>query len=332
MRSLLLKGNSMVEIVKAPDPIPVPGEVVVAVEVSAICGSEMHRYRGEGQARGNTGHEAAGTVIEVGPDVASLQIGQRVGLSGVVGCGRCDYCARGQQTWCENWRGYGSMHAERVLIAARGCHLLPDDVPWDVGVLISGDGMGVPYHTSTKIAGSSVATVAIFGVGPIGLGNVMMQVFRGRTVIAVDIKEERLELARALGAAHVVNARCQEPVAAIRSLTGGRGPDVCLEAAGQPGTLRQCFDAVRTGGTVVMNGEQGAVELSPSADFIRRDITAVGSWFYHFSEVPEMLALYREGLPVASLITHRYPLSQAQTAYSEFAAGRTGKVLLRLRG
>ena len=332
MRTLLLKGNSVVEIVEAPDPTPGPDEVVVAVEISAICGSEMHKYRGEGQARGNTGHEAAGTVIEVGPDVTSLQVGQRVGMSGVVGCGTCDYCARGQQTWCENWRGYGNMHAERVLIAARGCHPLPDDVPWDVGVLISGDGMGVPYHTSKKISGPSVETVAIFGVGPIGLGNVMMQVFRGRTVIAVDIKEERLELARALGAAHVVNARRQDPAAAMRSLTGGRGPDVCLEAAGQPGTLRQCFDAVRTGGTVVMNGEQGAVELSPSADFIRRDITAVGSWFYHFSEVPEMLALYREGLPVASLITHRYPLSQAQTAYSEFAVGRTGKVLLRLRG
>lgn len=332
MRSLLLKGNSLVEIVEVPDPTPGPGEVVVQIAVSAICGSEMHRYRGQGQAQGNSGHEAAGTVIAVGPDVKSPQVGQRVGLSGVVGCGQCDYCARGQQTWCADWKGYGSMHAERVLIAARGCHLLPDDAAWDVGVLISGDGMGVPYHTSTKIAGLSVGTVAILGVGPIGLGNVMMQVFHGRTVIAVDIKAERLDLARALGAAHVVDASRQDPVAAIRWLTAGRGADVCLEAAGRPETLRQCFAAVRTSGTVVMNGEQGAIELSPSADFIRRDITAVGSWFYHFCEVPEMLALYRQGLPVASLITHRYPLSDAQAAFAEFAAGRTGKVLLEMSG
>jgi threonine dehydrogenase-like Zn-dependent dehydrogenase len=313
-----------------PDPTPGEGEVVVAVEVSAICGSEMHRYRGEGQVAGNAGHEAAGTIIEIGPGVTEREVGQRVGLSGVVGCGQCEQCARGRQTWCADWKGCSGMHAERVLVPARGCHPIPDDVAWDVGVLITGDGMGVPYHTSTKIAASPVQTIAVFGVGPIGLGNVMLQAFRGRTLIAIDIRGERLAYARALGAEHVVNAELEDPVVAIRNLTGGRGPDVCIEAAGRPETLRQCFSVVRTGGTVVMNGEQGAVELSPSADFIRRDITAVGSWFYHFSEVPAILALYRQGLPVADLITHRYPLSQAQNAYAEFAAGRTGKVLLEM--
>jgi len=103
---------------------------------------------------------------------------------------------------------------------------------------------------------------------------------------------------------------------------------VCLEAAGRPETLKQCFAAVRTGGTVAMNGEQGAVPLSPSEDFIRRDITALGSWFYHAREVPRVMALYRQGLPVESLITHRYPLAEADEAFREFAAGRTGKVLL----
>lgn len=328
MRSLRMEGNDVVRVVEVPDPVPGPGEVVVQTAVSALCGSELHRYRGSGMDTGNSGHEAAGTVAEVGPGVASLVVGQRVGLSGVVGCGDCAYCAKGQQTWCENRLFSGNMHAERILTVAHGCHPLPDDVSWDVGVLITGDGMGVPYHTSRKIDDPSIRSMAIFGVGPIGLGSTIMQTYLGRRVIAVDISPTRLELARERGAAHTVNARDADPVAEIRALTEGRGADVCLEAAGRPETLKQCFAAVRTGGTVLINGEQPGVELSPSEDFIRRDITATGSWFYQFWEVPEMLALYRKGLPVASLITHHYPFSEAEAAFREFSAARTGKVLL----
>ena len=111
-------------------------------------------------------------------------------------------------------------------------------------------------------------------------------------------------------------------------MSGGRGADVCIEAAGRPETARQCFAAVRTAGTVVFNGEQPAIRLSPSEDFIRRDITALGSWYYHFSQFPAMLAHYRAGLAIERLITHRFPLEEAAEAYHLMAAGQTGKVLL----
>jgi len=328
MRTLKMDGNAVVRVIEVPDPTPGPGEVVVRTAVSVLCGSEMHSYHGAGHAKSNGGHEAAGTVLQVGPGVERLQVGQRVGLSGVVGCGTCEFCARGQYTWCQRRRGYGPFHAERILIAAHGCHPLPDDVSWDVGVLITGDGLGVPYHTSRRLLSPEIRTVAVFGVGPIGLGNTLMQAHLGRRVIAVDISPLRLDLARRLGAAEAINAEDSDPVQAIRELTGGAGADACIEAAGRPATLKQCFAAVRTGGTVAINGEQPVVELSPSEDFIRRDITAFGSWFYHFSEFPAMLDLCRQGLDAASLITHHYPLAEADTAYREFAAGRTGKVAL----
>jgi len=331
MQALKLDGNSVVKIIELPDPVPGPGEVVVATAVSALCGSEMHSYRGAGSTTGNGGHEAAGTICAVGPDVTTLKVGQRVGLSAVVGCGHCAYCAKGQYTWCPDRRGYGNMHAERILIAAHGCHPLPDTVPWDAGVLLAGDGMGVPYHTATKIADPAIKTLAIFGVGPIGLGHILLQNHWGRQVIAIDISPVRLELAQKLGAVHTINSREVDAVAQIQALTGGLGADVCLEAAGRPETLKQCFAAVRTGGTVVMNGEQPSVELSPSQDFIRRDITALGAWYYHFAEFTQMLALYRQGLAVTSLITHHYPLAEAATAFGEFAAGRTGKVIFTMQ-
>lgn len=328
MRQLKYEGKSRVTIIEAPDPEPGPGEVVIKTAFSAICGSELHVYRGAGSPTGNNGHEAVGTIVQVGEGVTDVHVGQRVGASCVVGCGTCPACQKKQYTWCPQFKFYGSMHAEKFLAAESACYPLPEDVPWEAGVLLTGDGLGVPYHTSKKIASPDIQTVAIFGVGPIGLGNVLMQSYLGRQVIAIDLSAARIDLARSLGATHGINAPGQGAVEHIHALTDGTGPDVCIEAAGQPETALACFAAVRTAGTVVFNGEQDAVPLSPSAHFIRRDITAVGSWFYHFAEIPAMIALYQQGFPVEKLITHTYAFADAAEAYARFAAGETGKVLL----
>lgn len=115
---------------------------------------------------------------------------------------------------------------------------------------------------------------------------------------------------------------------AIRDLTVGAGADVCIEAAGRPDTLKQCFAAVRTAGTVVINGEQAKAEISPSSDFIRRDITAVGSWFFQLCEFEGMVEIYRSGLDVTQLVSHVFPGGRADEAYRAFAAGESAKVVL----
>ncbi len=328
MKRLILDGESRVTMADAPEPVAGPGEVVIQTAVSALCGSELHDYRSGGVAGGNNGHEAAGWVRALGAGVTGLTVGQRVGVSAIAGCGHCTYCALGQYTWCRGFSFYGNMHAEQFLAAANACHPLPDDVAWEAGVLLTGDGLGVPYHTSTKLA-DSVRTVAVFGVGPVGLGSVLLQAHLGRRVIAVDRSATRLALARRLGAQAVVQVDDGDPVAAVRALTDDTGADVCIEAAGRPESALACFAAVRTAGTVVFNGEQGALPISPSEQFIRRDITAVGAWFYHFGEYPAMLQLYRDGLRLHDLITDRLPFADAADAYARFAAGQTGKVLLR---
>lgn len=326
MKSLRYQGDGVVNWVDLPDPTPGPGQVVVRTAVSALCGSEKHTYLGAGQEVGNPGHEAAGTIVAVGEGV-SWRRGQRVGVSGVTGCGTCAYCRAGQQTYCQHRpAGFGGFHAELILVDAFTCLPLPDDVPWDAGVLLTGDGLGVPYHTSRRLLDSSIETVAVFGQGPIGLGNTLMQATMGRRVIAVDLLANRLEYAKALGAAEVVSA---DAVETIRALTDGRGADVCFECAGRPDTLRQALAAVRSGGTVAVNGEQGPLPISPSEDLIRRDITLFGSWFYQYAEVPAMIELYRQGLRVTDLITHRYAAERAQEAWQAFANGETGKALLQ---
>ncbi|MBE0699054.1 MAG: zinc-binding dehydrogenase [Anaerolineaceae bacterium] len=327
MRIARYAGNGTIQLVDGPEPIPGPGEVVVETAVSAICGSELHAYRGAAQA-GNGGHEAVGTIAALGEGVVSLKVGQRVGVSAISGCGKCAYCAKGQYTYCSQFKFYGSMHAERFLASAIACHPLLADLSWEAAVLLTGDGLGVPYHTSLKIASPQIKTVAVLGVGPIGLGNVLLQAHLGRRVIAVDLSPYRLDLAKRLGASELINASQEDTASKLRALTGGVGPDVCIEAAGQPETALACFHAVRTAGMVVFNGEQGPLPISPSDQFIRRDITAVGSWFYHFSEFPLMCNLYRSGLRVLDLISHRIPFQEADAAYRQFSSRQSGKVLL----
>jgi len=329
MKIVHQQGGSKIAIVEIPQPHPGRGEVVVKTMVSALCGSEMGLYRKDGLASGNVGHEAVGMVTEVGEGVDSVTCGDRVGVSAIAGCGTCEECHHGRFTWCPDRTFTGNMHAEYILTPARACQKLPNDVSWEVGALIAADGMGVPYHTSTKLRHLDVRTMAVLGLGPIGLGTILLHTFLGRTVLGVDRFPERLALAKKLGATVLAADEGVDVPAWLKTQTGGRGPDVCFEAAGVPATVHTCFNSVRKGGTVVLNGEQQApVGLSPSEDFIRRDITAVGSWYYHFCEFPEILNLYRKGLAVESIITHRFPLSDAAEAFRIMAEGKSGKVLL----
>jgi len=328
MNSVRFAGQGKIEIVDVPRPVPGPGEALVKTVVSAICGSELGCYRNAGMA-GNGGHEAAGIIAELGDGVFNLAIGDRVGVSAISGCGHCEYCEKQQYTWCNNKAFHGNMHAEYFLAAANGCHILSPDIDWNTGVLISGDGMGVPYHTSTKIIAPDARVVAVFGAGPIGLGNTMLERYLGRKVIVVDISETRLKFAERFGAVLTLNPTKCNAVEEIKKYTSGKGADFCIEAAGIKATALNCFDAVKTGGQVIFNGEQGEVPFSISDHFIRRDITATGSWFYHFSEYRNMLEMYRHGFKVQDLISDEFPFEKSDEAYALFAAGESAKVILK---
>lgn len=328
MKRLHQAGNSVVHLEEVPVPEPGPGEVLIETRISALCGSELGTFRGAGRPAGNLGHEAAGVVKALGAGAeAWVRVGQRVGVSAIAGCGDCEECRAGRYTWCEHFTFHDCMHAEYFKLPAWSCHALPDWMDWESGVLVSGDGLGVPYHSHRKFAGPEVTSVAVLGLGPIGLGHVVMQRHFGRTVIGVDRSPERLALAAGLGAIPVQAADDAALALAVAEANGGRRVDVAIEAAGRPETAKACFRLVRTGGRVVFNGEQPAVTLSPSDDFIRRDITAVGSWFYHFHEFADMARLVEGGLPAASIITHRFPLERGQEAFDLMAAGRTGKAV-----
>jgi threonine dehydrogenase-like Zn-dependent dehydrogenase len=323
-------GNGVVEFIDAPMPELTDDRVLIRTAISALCGSELKAYRGRGVAEGNMGHEAAGVVVAVGNDVSDLAVGQRVGISAFSGCGRCDYCKAGAFTWCADRSFHRNMHAEYIAMPARSCTALPDTISWEAGVLVSGDGLGVPYHSSKRFDVADGDAVAVVGLGPIGLGAVLMQRHLGRRVIGVDLSPERLDYARALGATEVILAAPDTDVPqALRDLTGGKGPAVCIEAAGLPATVQTCFAAVRKGGTVVFNGELKSEVLSPTRDFIRSDIAAVGIWYYHINECVEMIEMVQHGLDAEALISHRFHPDEAAEAFRAMSGGETAKAVLR---
>lgn len=324
MKSLRFMGNSQTEIVDIPVPKPKADEVLLRIRVSALCGSEMGSWRGPNASAGNGGHEYAGEVVDA--NGTCLAEGDRVGVHVVIGCGKCVQCKTGNEIFCADKGFVGNAHAEYVAVPARACLKLPDNIDWDTGVLIAGDSMGVGYHLTRRVGVQAADTVAVFGMGPIGLGALLVWSFLGARVIGVDMSEYRRKLAEKIGAWKTVSAD-KKTVEKLRKLTGGAGPDTCLECTGKPDPVATAFEAVRNGGKLGIVGEQGQACFNPSRDLIHKEVNVYGAWYFRLHEFPGMVELCNRGLKPKKMVTHRFPLEEAQKGYELMAAGKTGKVL-----
>ncbi len=328
MLGAVFAGNSKVQVKDFPDPSPQPGQAVVRMTVSAICGSELHSYRSPNGSRGSIpGHEMAGEVVAVN-GTRHISEGDRVVLQIMIGCGRCFYCSRGDFEHCKDMGYLIGGHAELIAAPEMCCLPLPDDVNWERGVLLGGDTIGTTYRTLRRLRVSAFDTVAVLGCGPIGLGMLAVLRYLGAQAIAADVSGYRRDLARRLGAWQVVDPEAGDTTAAILDLTGGAGVDVALDCSPTQATLTAALNCVRKFGRVGLVGEKGEAVIHPSDQFIRKEIEAVGSWYYNASDYSEILELYRRGLEVDDLVTHRFPLAEADEAFATFASGQSGKVLL----
>jgi threonine dehydrogenase-like Zn-dependent dehydrogenase len=328
MLGAVLAGNSKVEVRQFPDPEPQPGEAVVRMAVSAICGSELHSYHSPNGSDGSIpGHEMAGEVVVVN-GTRHISVGDRVVLQIMTGCGRCYYCSRGDFEHCDEMGYLIGGHAELIAAPEMCCLPLPDDVNWERGVLLGGDTIGTTYRTLRRLRVSAFDTVAVLGCGPIGLGMLAVLRYLGASAIAADVSPYRRHLAQRMGAWQVLDPEAGDPAAAILDLTGGAGVDVALDCSPAQATLTAALNCVRKFGRVGFVGEKGDSTIHPSDHFIRKEIEAAGSWYFNPSDYREILDLYRRGLEVDDLVTHRFSLAQADEAFATFASGQSGKVLL----
>jgi len=331
MRILRFLGEGRVEVVEAPRPSGDENTVVLKVKASAICGSELGSFRGDPPQREgfyNAGHEVVG-VIEEAPEGSGLNPGMRVGARVVQGCGKCAFCKQGYETACKSRVLFaGNGHAEYFRLGVKGVQPVPDGVDWPQASLLTGDGLGVPVRCARRLGDTAGRRVLVLGLGPVGLGCVLVQASRGAKVMGADLVPYRLSLARELGAVRAVENNGQELSEAVEDWTEGAGADVVILAVGKNEALLQAVDLVKQQGTLFQVGELHEATTNPSAAFIVKEISMTGSWYYTSEDWAEMLRLHDAGLPYARLITHVYSFTEAQDAYDTFVSGESGKVVL----
>jgi D-arabinose 1-dehydrogenase-like Zn-dependent alcohol dehydrogenase len=271
----------------------------------------------------------------VGTGVApnEARIGQRVMDHHYKGCGGCKHCRSGWTQMClEGAVVFGASgnggHAKYMLAPVSTLVPLPEALSFETGAAIS-CGTGTAYGALKRAKLEGGETIAIFGQGPVGLSATQLAVAMGARVIALDVAPERRELARAFGAHEVIDARSNDPVAAIRELTHGEGAHKTLDTSGVAEARAAAVRATRAWGTACYVGERGQVTLDVSPDLLRRQITLVGSWTFSThgqAQCAEFVADHN--VAVEKLFTHRWRLDEAEAAYRLFDTQTTGKGVL----
>jgi S-(hydroxymethyl)mycothiol dehydrogenase len=342
-----MKKGAPVEIREVVVPDPGPGEARVRVQACGVCHTDLH-YR-EGAINDEfpflLGHEAAGIVESVGPDVPDLAPGDFVVLNWRAVCGTCRACRRGRPWYCfatfnatqkmtlddgtplTPALGIGAFAEQTLVAAGQATKVDASARPEAAGLLGCGvmAGLGAAMHTGDVGRGD---TVAVFGCG--GVGNAAIAGARlagANVVVGVDIDERKLEWAREFGATHTVNSREQDPVEAIRALTDGNGADVCIEAVGRPEVLEQAFYARDLAGTVVQVGVPDPtmrVEL-PMIDFFGRGGALKPSWYgdcLPTRDFPMLIDLYLAGrLDLDRFVSETIRLDDVEDAFHKMERG-----------
>ena len=338
MKAVLLPGHAEVRVVDRPTPSPGPDEVLVRVQASALCRSDMSLYDGVpvvgGGAEPGTivpGHEAAGDVVSLGSGVTSVAVGDRVAIYLAIGCGHCAACRRGYLMLCSTWRCLGfdvdGGDAEYLVVPAQNCLPIPDTMSYEVAA-VSTDMIGTQYSTQKRLGVSGNDTVAVFGLGPMGAAAVLVAKGRGARVIAIGRNGGRLDLATELGADAVVDAESSDVVGQLQAATRGAGVDVAIECSGNPVAQNAALDATRALGSVAFVGESRSTTINPSDQFLRKMLTVIGGWYFATWEYPEIVRFIEDhDLPVARLISHRFELGDAAEAFRRFDARQTDKVV-----
>ena len=335
MRALVYMGPGRMELQEAPDPTPGPGEVVIASRVSAICGSDLHGFREASPRRIPPlvmGHETVGVVAATGEGVDPRLEGRRVVLRPIVACGACEACVQGDINRCPTGRLVGrdlpGGFGERFVTPATAAVPVPDGVSDDLATLTE------PFANAVHVAARGVRggdRVFVIGAGPIGVLMARAALLFGAADVHVtDPVTDRLALAERQGA---VTLGGDDPAAAVREATGGRGPDLVIDAAGFEATWALGLKAVRTGGRIY---QVGLGTPSGTLDYfavVGKEATITGSYGWTNDDFARALGLLAAGeLDATGWIT-RVPLAEGQRAFEELTgAGGTApfKVVLEV--
>jgi threonine dehydrogenase-like Zn-dependent dehydrogenase len=349
MRAITLLGNHKIEFITAPDPRPASGEVLLEIRAAGICGSDLgFLYRPSLEettiqhspydhwtpsvAGVIPGHEPAGVIIDVGPDVHHLAVGDRVACYHITGCNECRACRSGWMLHCPAYRSYGwqrdGAFADLMVADAKSCIPLPEQVSYVDGAYCA-CGAGTAYQATKRGAPTGGETVALFGLGGVGLAGVIFAKVAGARVIAVDPIALRRDLARELGADEVIDPLTTDAVQEIFELTHGEGAHVTIDYSGSAIGRVSALDSARVWGRSVFVGERNLTTIDPSPQILHKQLTLHGSWVCSWPVMDELIqVLAREALPLERAVTHRFAFEQIDEAFRVADGGECGKVVV----
>ncbi|MFP4511755.1 MAG: zinc-dependent alcohol dehydrogenase family protein [Acidimicrobiales bacterium] len=333
---------------KAWEEVPDPGleadtDAVVRVDAVTICGTDLHILKGDVPAVTDgrvLGHEAVGTVEQVGSAVKNVAVGDRVLVSCITACGACRYCREGSYGQCIGGGGWILGHlidgtqAElvRVPFADTSTYPVPEGVS-DEEVLMLADILPTGYEVGVLNGAVSPGdTVAVVGAGPIGLAAIMgARLFNPSHIVSIDLADNRLEAAKQFGADVTVNNSNQDPLEVVKGLTDGLGADVAIEAVGIPATFELCTQLIRPGGRVPNIGVHGEAATLHLEELWIRNVTITTGLVDTYSTPTLLRLITGHQVDPGQFVTHRFALDDFMEAYDVFErAGETGalKVVL----
>jgi succinate semialdehyde reductase (NADPH) len=350
---------------RIPVPVPGPGEVLVRVAACGVCHTDLHVIKGEVAFPTPCvlGHEIAGSVARLGAGVQHLVEGGQVACAFIMPCGTCRFCAQGRDDLCETFfslnRLKGTLYdghtrlarqdgtplwmysmaglAEYAVVPATDVFSLPAGIPLHEAAILGCavfTAYGAVRHSADLRTGETVAIIAVGGVG-MNLIQVA-RAFGASQIIAVDIQDEKLEMARRLGATWTVNGARDDAVAAVRGLTGGVGVDVSFEALGRAETFVQASEVLRDGGRMVAIGIAPGTTTAPLeiTRLVRRSQRIIGSYGARTrTDMPQVLNLAARGVfRPEDVVTRRFSLAEVDQAYRLLAAGQiVGRGIVQIR-
>lgn len=345
MKAMLLKEYNQLEVTDMPEPEIGPRDVLVEVRACGICGSDIHGYDGSSGRRIPPlvmGHEAAGIIAKAGPEVEGFAVGDRVTFDSTVSCGHCQFCRAGRINLCDNrkvlgvscgeYRQHGAF-AQYVAVPQNILYKIPEGLAFEHAAMI--EAVSIAVHAANRAPVKLGDTAVVVGSGMIGL--LVIQAIRlagCSQVIAVDLDDDRLYLARKLGADVTLNPKQDNVIQEIQARTGGNGADIAIEVVGATVTIQTAIQATRKGGSITLVGNLAPTVEVPLQAIVTRELTLYGSCASN-GEYPACISLLERGdIQVEPLITAKASLEEGPGFFDRLYKGEPGamKVILQPNG
>lgn len=337
MKSIIIKGEKQLGVISMEEPVPAADEVLVRLEYVGFCGSDLNTYMGRNpmvKLPVIPGHEIGAVVEKVGESVPDIiRPGMTVTVNPYTNCGKCPSCRNGRVNACQfnetlGVQRNGAMREKMVLpwtkiipaegIDVRSCALI--------------EPMSVGFHAVSRADVTDLDTVMVIGCGMVGLGAVVRSALRGATVIAADIDDEKLALARQMGAAHTVNTMTEDVHAKLQEITAGMGPDVVIEAVGNPHTYRMAVDEVAFTGRVICIGYANSEVSFQTKYFVQKELDIRGSRNALPADFRAVIKYMQKGeCPVDRLVSMTVSPEEAESAMTRWseAPGKVFRILVK---